>query len=371
MEDNSIMKKHMDYALLISIIGLVVIGIIMVYSSSAVFAQERMGDAYFFLKKTVIFSLLGFGLLVAASRVPYNIYCKSCYWILGVTLLLLLLVSFSPLGATIAGAHRWLRLGPLSFQPSEFAKLAVIIFLAYSLEKKAEKIKTFTLGFLFHIGVCGFFMLLIMYQRDLGATFTMGAIAWMLMFVAGVRWLYLFSMMLVALPGVYYAISSVGYRRQRILSFLNPWDDQYGSGFQMIQSFVAFSEGGVFGKGLGEGRQKLFYLPEAHTDFIFSVIGEEVGLIGVLVVIALFAMFIYRGIKIALGASNTFGQYLAFGITLYIGLQAIFNFCVVMGLLPTKGLVLPFISYGGSALLITLLASGILLNISTYRKVTW
>ncbi|MFA5812088.1 MAG: FtsW/RodA/SpoVE family cell cycle protein, partial [bacterium] len=190
-----------------------------------------------------------------------------------------------------------------------------------------------------------------------------------MMFVAGVRLPYLFGMFAAALPLVIALVAGSAYRRRRVLAFLNPWSDQYGSGFQMIQSFVAFNEGGWFGRGLGQGQQKLFYLPEAHTDFIFSVIGEELGLVGIMFVIALFAFFCYRGLCIALAAPDLFGRYVAVGCTLLIGLEAVLNMGVVMGLLPTKGLALPFISYGGSSLVISLLAVGILLNISTYKRV--
>jgi cell division protein FtsW len=194
-------------------------------------------------------------------------------------------------------------------------------------------------------------------------------ISGILLFIAGVRYTYLFASVLASLPVIYITVASVAYRRKRILAFLDPWADRYGSGFQMIQSFVAFSQGGILGQGLGEGRQKLFYLPEAHTDFIASVLGEELGLVGVSTVILLFGLFAFRGFKIALRAPDLFGRYLAFGITIFIALQAVLNLLVVMGLFPTKGMVLPFVSYGGSAMLTMLIATGILLNISSYRRI--
>jgi cell division protein FtsW len=241
--------------------------------------------------------------------------------------------------------------------------------LAYSLEKKSSKIKSFGVGFLPHILFMSVVALCILIQKDFGAAATIAAITWLMMFVAGVRIPYLLGMFAAALPIAIMLIAGSEYRRRRILAFLNPWNDQYGSGFQMIQSYVAFNEGGWFGKGLGQGQQKLFYLPEAHTDFIFSVIGEEMGLIGILLVISLFGFFCYRGLIIALRAPDLFGRYLALGCTLLIALEAVLNMGVVMGLFPTKGLALPFISYGGSSLLISLIAVGILLNISTYRRV--
>jgi cell division protein FtsW len=210
---------------------------------------------------------------------------------------------------------------------------------------------------------------MVLIQKDLGAAFMLAAIAGLMMLVAGVRVTYLTAAVFSTIPALYFLVASVGYRRKRILAFLDPWSDRYGSGFQIIQSLVSFNQGGIFGRGLGEGQQKLFYLPEAHTDFIFSVLGEELGLVGVLVVVFLFAVFFWRAIRIGLNAPDLFGRYFAFGIAVFIGVQALFNFCVTMGLLPTKGLVLPFISYGGSAMLTFLIAVGVLLNISTYQVV--
>jgi len=205
-------------------------------------------------------------------------------------------------------------------------------------------------------------------QRDFGSAAIVAAITWFMMFAAGVKLSHLMSVFVLVLPLTYKLVFSSGYRRRRILAFLNPWDDQYGAGFQMIQSFVAFNEGGWFGRGLGQGQQKLFYLPEAHTDFIFSVLGEELGLVGVLAVIGLFGFLCYRGLKIALNAPDAFGRYLAVGCTLIIVLGTVLNMGVVMGVLPPKGLTLPFISYGGSSLTVSLIVAGILLNISSYQK---
>jgi cell division protein FtsW len=275
------------------------------------------------------------------------------------------------IGRNIGGATRWLNLGPLSFQPSEAAKVAMIIFLAYSLEKKSRKIKSFAVGFVPNVIFMGVVASSILYQRDFGSAAIIASVTWFMMFVAGVRLPYLIGMFVAFLPAVFLLITGSEYRRKRIFAFLNPWNDQYGSGFQMIQSLVAFNEGGWFGKGLGQGQQKLFYLPEAHTDFIFSVIGEELGLVGVMLVMAMFSFFCYRGFKIALEAPDLFGKFLAVGCTLLVGFEAILNLAVVMGLLPTKGLTLPFISYGGSSLVISLVAVGILLNISTYKRVDY
>ncbi len=360
---------HIDSALLFCVILLVGIGLTMNYSASAVLARERFGDSYFFLKRTFFFSAIGFAGMALATRFDYEGYRKLVYPILFAALFLVGLVFIPGIGKTIGGATRWINLGFGSFQPSEAAKVAMIIFLAYSLEKKSGKIRSFGVGFLPHIIFMAVVAACILLQRDFGAAATIAAITWIMMFVAGVRLPYLLGLFAAALPVAVMLVAGSEYRRRRILAFLNPWDDQYGSGFQMIQSFVAFNEGSLFGKGLGQGQQKLFYLPEAHTDFIFSVIGEELGLVGILLVIALFCFLCYRGLRIALRAPDMFGRYLALGCTLLIGLEAALNMGVVMGILPTKGLALPFISYGGSSLVVSLVAVGILLNVSTYRRV--
>nr|NIP89588.1 cell division protein FtsW [Gammaproteobacteria bacterium] len=243
------------------------------------------------------------------------------------------LVYIPGVGRTIGGATRWIGVGPVVFQPSEVAKLALIVLLAYSLEKKSAKIRSFGVGFAPHVVIMSIVGVMILLQRDFGAAATIAAITWLMMFAAGVRLSYLMSVFVLAMPLAWKLVGGSGYRRRRILAFLNPWSDQYGSGFQMIQSLVAFNEGGWFGRGLGEGQQKLFYLPEAHTDFIFSVIGEELGLVGVLIVIGLFGFFCYRGLRIALGAPDAFGRYLAVGCTLLISLEAVLNMGVVLGML--------------------------------------
>ncbi len=362
-------RTHIDVLLLFTTILLVGLGITMVYSSSAVLAQERFGDSYFFLKREISFAALGFLLLLIASRVPYHWLRNFAYPIMIGALVLLSLVYVPAVGRTIGGASRWIGVGPFAFQPSEFAKIALIIMLAYSLEKKAPRIRSFGIGFMPHAVIMAVVAGLILLQRDLGAAATVAALTWLMMFAAGVRLSHLMSIVVLALPLMWKLIGGAGYRRRRILAFLNPWSDQYGSGFQMIQSYVAFNQGGWVGRGLGQGQQKLFYLPEAHTDFIFSVVGEELGLIGVLIIIGLFGFFCYRGLRVALSAPDAFGRYLAVGCTALISFQAVLNMGVVMGMLPTKGLPLPFISYGGSSLTVSLLAVGMVLNVSSYRRV--
>ncbi|MFH1653291.1 MAG: putative lipid II flippase FtsW [Pseudomonadota bacterium] len=369
MTDNTYIKHHFDHWLLFTAILLVGIGVTMNYSASAVLAQERYADSYFFLKRTLIFIGLGGGVLIGALNFNYHHYKKMVYPLLLLSLCLGVMTMIPGLGRKVSGATRWISLYGFRFQPSELIKLAMIIFLAYSLEKKTKHIRTLVIGILPNLIVMSVVALCILAQRDLGSAFTIACITWLMMYVAGARLAYLLSFAVATMPIIFWLIAGSDYRKRRMLSFLNPWSDQYGAGFQMIQSYVAFNEGGFFGRGLGEGQQKLFYLPEAHTDFIFSVIGEELGLIGVLAVIALFSFFAYRGIKIALNAPDLFGKYLALGATSLISLSAILNMAVVMGLLPTKGLTLPFISYGGSSLIVSFLAVGILLNISSFREV--
>ena len=347
---------------------LVVFGVIMVYSASAVRALELYGDSYYFLKRSLCFTGLGLVGLFAASACHYHFYRRFIYIFLFASLILLGLVFIPGIGITIGGATRWIKIGMFGFQPSEFAKLVMILFLAYSLEKKSARMRSLAVGIVPHVLVMTAVSGIILLQRDFGAAVIIAMITWMMLFVAGARLRYLGGILATLLPLVILLIAKAPYRRQRILAFLNPWNDQYGSGFQMIQSFVAFNEGGLFGQGLGQGQQKLFYLPDAHTDFIFSVVGEELGLLGVFFIMGLFLFFCYRGFRISLQAPDLFGRYIALGITGLIGIQALLNMGVVMGLLPTKGLVLPFLSYGGSSVVMFLIAVGILLNISSYRR---
>jgi len=362
-------RVHMDSALLFCVIFLVGIGITMNYSASAVLSEDTYSDSYYYLKRSLLFASLGFAAMAATMKISYVHYRRVVYPILLVAILLVGSVFIPGVGKTIGGATRWINLAGIRFQPSEAAKVAMIIFLAYSLEKKSKKISSFAVGFLPHIVFMGVVAAFVLMQKDFGSAMTIAIITWFMMFVAGVKVKYLVGMFVAMLPLIFMLVSGSDYRKQRILSFMNPWSDQYGSGFQIIQSFVAFNQGGWLGKGLGQGQQKLFYLPEAHTDFIFSVIGEELGILGISVVIALFCFFCYRGLKISLNAPDLFGRYIAVGCTLLIGMEALLNMGVVMGLLPTKGLTLPFVSYGGSSLVVSLAAVGILLNISTYKRV--
>jgi len=263
---------------------------------------------------------------------------------------------------------RWLKIQSFSFQPSEFSKLGLVIFLAYFLTKKEEKIRSFSFGFLPTILLSGLVIALIWREPDFGAALFLTVMVFLLLFISGTRVTYIFGAVLMTIPVIYYFLMNVGYRYRRLMSFIRPWEDPSGNSFQIIQSFLSFGSGGLFGLGLGEGRQKLFFLPAPHTDFIFSIIGEELGLVGAMVVVLLFFILALRGIHIGLSLENRFGVYLALGITLIISLQAVINMGVVLGLLPTKGLTLPFISYGGTSLITNLIGVGILLHLSTQME---
>jgi cell division protein FtsW len=353
-----------DYLILIPTILLFCIGLIAIYSSSSYLAEHEVGDSYFYLKKQLFFGFLGIGFLIIAKNVPAEVYGRFVYPLLLISFLLLVMVLIPGIGSKVGGATRWVKLGGFSIQPSELVKLSLAVYIAYSMSKKGPVMSSFTKGFLPHLIVVGSFMGLILLQHDLGTPVMIGGWLMLLLFVGGFNILQLMFMGLLSLPVVYWLISSADYRIKRLSAFINPWEDPQGLGFQIIHSFLAFGSGGLFGVGLGNSKQKLLYLPEPHTDFILSIIAEELGLIGVFVVIALFAVLIIRGIKISLDAPDLYSSYLALAISTLIGLQVIINMGVVMGLLPTKGLTLPFLSYGGSSLMVNLIGVGILLGIS-------
>ena len=354
-----------DLIILLMAVALTCFGVVMVYSASSVMAAKKFNDGFYFLKRQGVFALLGFGLMAFTMRIDYQQWRRIAVPLLLGCLVLLLLVFVPGVGGTAKGASRWIRFPGFNFQPSELAKIALIIYMAYSLDKKQEKLKSFSAGFLPYMVVLALLIAILLMQHDLGASLTLGVVALAMLFVAGARPRYILGMFVMAVPFIYYAILTKAYRLARIKVFLNPWQDPTNSGFQIIQSWLAFGTGGIFGQGLGEGKQKLFYLPEAHTDFILSVVGEELGFIGVIVIAAMFFLLVQRSIRVALQAEDDFGRFLAFGIAMLLGVEGFVNMGVVTGLLPTKGLALPFISYGGSSLIITLFSVGVLLNVSS------
>jgi cell division protein FtsW len=363
-------RPQYDLPLLILTISLMGIGIVIVYSASAILAVDKFGDGYYFLKKQALFGAFAVVMMIVMMKVPYVLLKRMAYPILGVSLMLLILLLIPGIGYRVGGSTRWIRLLNLSFQPSEFAKLALIIFLAYFLEKKGDRMETFSTGFLPVLIISGAMISLVMLQPDFGVALFLAAMVLILLFVGGARVSYLAGSILASIPVVYLLISHVDYRYNRIVGFLKPWEDSSRSSFQIVQSLLALGSGGLFGTGLGGGSQKLFFLPAPHTDFIFSVIGEELGMVGATITLGLFALFTIRGIRIALLAEDPFGTFLGLGITAMISMQAIINMGVVLGLLPTKGLTLPFISYGGTSLLINAMGVGILLNISSKARGT-
>ena len=361
-------KRRFDYILLMVALGLVGIGIVMVYSTSAIIAGDRFGDPYYFLRRQALYAGAGFLLMIMMMFIPYEILKRFAYPIFILSVLLLIAVLIPGIGHRAGGSMRWLKIGGFTFQPSEFAKLGLIIFLAYFLTKKEEKIRSFSFSFLPTILLSGLVIALVLKEPDFGAALFLTAMVFILLFISGARVIYIAGAFLLSAPVVYVLLMNAEYRYKRLISFIRPWEDSTGTSFQIIQSFLSFGSGGLFGLGLGEGRQKLFFLPAPHTDFIFSIIGEELGLVGAVGVVLLFFILAFRGIQIGISIQDKFGSYLALGITLMISLQAVINMGVVLGLLPTKGLTLPFISYGGTSLIANFIGLGILLHLSTHAE---
>jgi cell division protein FtsW len=360
--------QGIDYALLLTVLAMVIFGLIMVYSASFIYAQERTGDGFAFIKKQLSVAALGFAALYAACRMPYRKWADWAYPLLGIAATLLVLVLIPGIGARVGGAQRWIHLGPFNVQPGEIAKFAVVIFVARLLERKHDRLHKLVPGMIspFFLALPVFGLLLA--QPDFGTTAMITMVIFFLMFLAGVPKRYLGSALLAGGIVGSWLVLGTEYRRARLHAFMDPWSDPAGKGFQIIQSLTGLHNGQLLGTGLGNGKEKLFYLPEAHNDFIFAVIGEEMGFLGVTLVAGAYLYFTYRGFKIGWDAferwGDKFGMLLACGITLALGLQGFVNMAVVLGLLPTKGLTLPFISYGGSALLVDLFAVGILLSIA-------
>ncbi|MBI5640962.1 MAG: putative lipid II flippase FtsW [Nitrospirae bacterium] len=357
--------KTYDRVLLFIMLLLIAFGALMIYSSTSVvtplLAKKKITEFYYF-KRHIFTMILGSVVLLIAYRLKPSLLKKAAIPLVVFSFFLLALVFLPHIGVTAGGARRWIRLWPTTFQPSELVKLAMVIYLArymsmpdYSTEKFASFIKP--------LFVMVAFQLVFLKQPDFGSTMSLAFLTLAMLFISGIRLKYIASVLIVAIP-VIYKLAMEPYRLRRITSFLDPWKDSQGSGFQLVQSFISLGSGGLTGLGLGESKQKLSFLPASHTDFIFCLVGEELGLIGAAVLIALFVFLFIRGISIANRSTDRFVHYLAYGLTLMISLQALINFAVVTGVIPTKGLPLPFVSYGGSALLVNMAAIGILLRIS-------
>jgi cell division protein FtsW len=353
-----------DLWLLIATAGLVGLGLVMMFNASYFHAQERYGDPFLFFRKQLLALAIGTVALAAASRLRLDLFERLAVPLLLCSILALIVVLVPGLGALRGGARRWLALGGFSIQPSEFAKLAVVLYLARSIARKQERMRQFALGVLPHLIVVGGCAVLIAAQPDFGTATILGLVLVLMLFAGGARPIHLAGVALAALPVVTVVLLWAPYRWERVLAFLDPWRYKQDLAFQLVQSLIAFGSGGLTGVGLGESRQKMFFLPEAHTDFLFALIGEELGVVGALVVLGLFAVVGMRGFRVALRHPDTFASMLAFGLTLMLLLQAVVNVGVVVGLLPTKGLALPFLSYGGSALISALVQVGVLSALS-------
>lgn len=360
--------KKVDYLLLISVVLISLFGLLMIYSASYVWADYKFNDPYKFLKMQGIFLIISYVIMSIVSNIDYMKYKKYANIILGVCFLLLILVLIPGIGTVRNGSRSWFGVGSFGIQPSEFTKLALIIFTSKYLMKNERFLKNIKTGVLPILIVLISVFLLIMLQPDFGTGVVIVMTIVVLLFVSGVKMNFFIKLASIGLIGVVGLIIIAPYRLQRILSFLNPWQDPLGSGFQIIQSLYAIGPGGLLGLGFGNSIQKHFYLPEPQTDFIFSIISEEFGFMGVLIVSILFILIICRGFKIAMNCDDKFGKYLAFGITFGLSFQALLNLMVVVGLIPVTGVTLPFLSYGGSSLIITMISVGILLNISRYSK---
>lgn len=354
----------MDRTVLVVTYALTLMGVIMVFSASGVMAETRYGDSMFFLKRQLLWLTLGIMVLHWVARREYDVWKTLTPYVLGLTVVLLIVVLIPVLGTQVNGARRWLRLAGFSVQPGELSKLAVVLYLASFLVRKEQDVTSLSRGVLAPLLVVGGVAGLVMLEPDMGTATVLTIIALGLLFLGGARIPHLLCLGLSLLPVTYLLIMQSDYRRRRFLNFLDPWQDPTNAGFQLTQSFVALGNGGMFGVGLGEGRQKLFFLPEVHSDFVLALVGEELGFLGTGVLLGLFAVLIVRGFHIAGRAPDAFGRHLASGVTLLLGVQVVINMGVVSGLLPTKGLTLPFVSYGGSSLLVSLGAIGMLLSVS-------
>jgi cell division protein FtsW len=346
-------KGTADPVLFFAVLMLSAFGLVMVYSSSAVFAAAHNGDSLYFFKRQLLALVIGLIAMVVAFRVGYRRLVRLAYPLLAFTAILLVLVLLPGFGSAGGGSARWIRFGSWAFQPGELAKIALIVYLAFSVTRKKENIRTFGKGFLPHLLVCAALIVLLLGQPDFGTAAIMSILLFLLLYVAGTRVSYIVVAALAAVPMAYGLITGSSYRMRRMLAFMDPWSLRFDEGYQISESLMSFGSGGLMGAGLGEGKHKLFFLPAAHTDFIYSIVGEELGLAGALAVILLFGIIVWRGMRAALRAPDLFGTYLAFGLTMLIGLQALINMGVVT-----------------SSLICTLLAVGILLDISAVSSRT-
>ena len=357
-------KQAPDYIIFFVIITLMAIGLIMILSASSIRALADYNDSFHLFKHQLMWALIGLAAMILFMNIDYHIYQKNARLILILTILGLILVLIPGIGKVVGGSRRWIGVGLFRVQPSELAKLGMVIYLSHYFSKKGEKIKSFVDGLLPPLIILAVIFLLILMEPDLGTAVTIAGTFFLIIFAAGARFKHLGVLVATGIPMIIFFIFSEEYRKERLLSFLDPWSDPLDTGYHIIQSLLALGSGGIFGVGLGQSKQKFFYLPEPGTDFIFAVLGEELGLIGTFLVLVLFFLFAWRGLKIATNVPDMFGSMLAVGISSMVIIQAMINIGVVTSSMPITGITLPFISYGGTSLVIMLSAVGILLNIS-------
>ena len=362
-----IQPRHTAFLLLI-LLALTSIGLVMIYSSSAIYAERYYGTPYHFIKRQLIAMVIGIIGIRLAIMFPYKNYKKIIPALMVITFVIMILVLIPGIGVQVGNARRWIRFFGFGFQPSEVLKFTLIIWTASFLVRKKEVLGLFSRGLLPGFIVLGIFSYLLLLQPDFGTAVLISMTLLLMIFVAGAKPSYMIGS-LGALSAIgFFLVASTEYRMRRITGFLNPWADPLDTGYQLIRSLTAVATGGVFGRGLGDSRQKLFFLPESHTDFVFAILAEEAGFFGILIVLTLLFLLLQKGFEIAFATQDDFGRNLAFGITVLILLQSIFHIGVVMGLLPTKGIPLPFISYGGSSLILNMFLIGVLINIANSRS---
>lgn len=357
-----------DVVFFLTVFVLIGIGIAMSYSASAVFSLRVHGDSFFILKKQLLWFAVGFIALIIFQEIDYRTYMRHTKLLLLLSIIMLVVLFIPGLAYVAKGSARWIRIGGIGFQPSEFVKIFIVVYLSKVFSEDVSESENPLMQLLIPMIILGILFVLILMQPDFGTAVDLLIISVAILFVSGFPMIYIILLFVLSVPAFYLLVYQVDYRRMRILAYLDPWADRYGNGYHIIQSFIAFKMGGLMGVGLGNGSQKVTRLPEPHNDFIFAVIAEEAGLFGTAAVILMFTFFLWRGIKISIEASDDFGRLLAIGLTLLIVIQAYINIAVVTGSLPITGIPLPFISYGGSSLLSSMICAGILLNISRYSE---
>lgn len=360
--------KKFDKILFVAVIILSLFGLLMIYSASSIWAEYKFNDSFHYIKYQAIFFAIGVIMMIAISKIDYSIYYKNSNRILLICFILLVLVLIPGIGSIRNGSRSWFGIGSLGIQPSEAAKLGLIIFTSKYLSNSDKFVKSYIKGVFPILGITLLFFCLIMLQPDLGTGVILVMAIISLLFISGVNMKFFVAGGIIGVIGVVILIIIAPYRMDRITSFIDPWSDALGTGFQIIQSLYAIGPGGLLGTGFGNSIQKHFYLPEPQTDFIFSIIAEEFGVAGAFIVVGLFSIILWRSIKISLNTRDLFSKYLSFGITFQMIFQTLMNLMVVIGMIPVTGVTLPFLSYGGSSLLISMISIGILLNISRYRR---